>query len=148
MYGGLLPVNQPHMVARYNAALKALGLRETKLKSFSVDATGYSPEIASELDDEFYLDPHGVNRRFIILNPDQGSLPVTNINFSYTTDLVHAFFEENEEALKVLTLKDVVYGEIDNSTYRIGDSGRHPVDQAGRVHRQDRRQACSTRPSF
>jgi len=121
MYGGLLPVNQPHMVARYNAALKALGLRETKLKSFSVDATGYSPEVASELDDEFYLDPHGVNRRFIILNPDQGSLPVTNINFSYTTDLVHAFFEKNEEALKVLTLKDVVYGEIDNSTYRIGD---------------------------
>lgn len=121
MYGGLMPVTQPHLVARYNAAMAALGLAQTELKSFSVDATGYSPEIAKEFDDDHYLDPHGVNRRFIILSPDQGQLPVTNINFSYTTDLVHEFFSANEEALKVLTLKDVVYGEIDNSTYRIDD---------------------------
>ena len=121
MYGGMLRINQPHMIARYNAALAALGLPATKLASISVDATGYSPQVAEEFGDPHYLDPHGVNRRFIILSPDQGTLPVTNINFSYTTDLVHAFFRENDEALKILTLKDVVYGEIDNSTYRIGD---------------------------
>ena len=34
---------------------------------------------------------------------------------------MHAFFEQNDEALQVLTLKDVVFGEIDNSTYRVDD---------------------------
>lgn len=121
MYGGMLRVNQPHMIARYNAALGALGIQQTKLGAISLDATGFSPEVAEELEDPYYLDPHGVNRRFIILSPEQGSLPVTNINFSYTTDLMHAFFEENRQALQVLTLKDVVYGEIDNSTYRVDD---------------------------
>lgn len=121
IYGGLYRVTQPHMVERYNAALAQFGLPGTKLEAFSVDATGYSPEIAEEMDDEFYLDPHGINRRFIILSPEQGTRPVVNINFSSTTDLVHAFFEQNDEALQVLTLKDVVYGEIDNSTYRVDD---------------------------
>ena len=121
MYGGMLTLNQPHMIARYNAALAALGLKQTKRNLISLDATGYSPEVAEDLDDKNYLDPHGVNRRFIIVSPAQGKLPVTNINFSYTSDLVHAFFEENKQALQVLTLKDVVYGEIDNSTYQVGD---------------------------
>lgn len=121
MYGGMLTVNQPHMIARYNAALAALGIKKTERDVISIDATGYSPEVAKELGNDHYLDPDGVNRRFIILSPEQGGLPVTNINFSYTTDLVHAFFAENADALEVLTLKDVVYGEIDNSTYRIDD---------------------------
>ena len=121
IYGGLLRVTQPHMVERYNAALRQFGLTETKLEAFSIDATGYSPEIAEETGDEYYLDPHGINRRYIILSPEQGTLPVVNINFSSTTDLVHAFFEQNDEALQVLTLKDVVFGEIDNSTYRVDD---------------------------
>ena len=121
IYGGLLQVTQPHLVERYNAALKQFGLSATELGAFSIDATGYSPEIADAFGDEYYLDPHGINRRFIILSPEQGTLPVVNINFSSTTDLVHEFFQQNEEALRVLTLKDVVYGEIDNSTYRIDD---------------------------
>lgn len=121
MYGNMLTINQPHMIARYNAALTALGLKKTERDVISIDATGFSPEVAEEIGDPAYLDPDGVNRRFIILTPEQGSLPVTNINFSYTTDLVHAFFKENADALEVLTLKDVVYGEIDNSTYVIDD---------------------------
>ena len=121
MYGNMLTINQPHMIARYNAALAALGLQKTERDTISIDATGYSPEVAEEIGNPAYLDPDGVNRRFIILTPEQGRLPVTNINFSYTTDLVHAFFEENADALEVLTLKDVVYGEIDNSTYVIDD---------------------------
>ena len=103
MYGGMLTVNQPHMIARYNAALAALGIKQTKRDVISIDATGYSPEVAKELGNDHYLDPDGVNRRFIIVSPEQGGLPVTNINFSYTTDLVHAFFKENADALEVLT---------------------------------------------
>lgn len=121
LFGGLMPVSRPHMIERYNSALERFGTRRTKLDAFSIDATGFSPEIAAELGDPHYLDPHGVNRRFIILTPDQGRLPVTQLNFSSTGELVREFFARNMDALKVLTLKDVVYGEIEDSTYRVDD---------------------------
>jgi hypothetical protein len=121
IYGGLVEINQPHMIARYNHALEAFGFPPTKREAFAIDATGYSPEIAADLKDEQYLDPHGVNRRFIILTPAQASQPVVHINFSSTPDLMRRFFKENAEAIKILTLKDVIYGEIEDSTYRVDD---------------------------
>ena len=69
-------VSEPHLVERYNQALKGFGLKPTKLKTFRIDMTGFSPEIADEQSDQQYLDPHGVNRRFIILSPQQIELPV------------------------------------------------------------------------
>lgn len=121
IYGGLIRVDQPHLIERYNQALNAFGLSATKCTEFVVDATGYSPEVAEDLEDDSYLDPHGVNRRFIILTPAQGDLPVIHLNFSSTTDLMRRFFTANAEAIKILTLKDVLYGEIEDSTYRVDD---------------------------
>ncbi len=121
IYGGLVRVDQPHLIERYNHALVAFGLRPTKCTDFVIDATGFSPEVAEDLGDESYLDPHGVNRRFIILTPAQGDLPVIYLNFSSTTDLMRRFFETNAEAIKILTLKDVLYGEIEDSTYKVDD---------------------------
>ncbi len=43
--------------------------------------TGFSPEIAEELGDRDYLDPLRVNRRFIILTPEQENLPVVHTSF-------------------------------------------------------------------
>ncbi len=76
--------------------------------------TGYSPEIAKELDDPQYLDPHGINRRFIILFPTQFELPSVNTAFSNTGKLMHQFFTANVKAINALTIKDVIYGEIDD----------------------------------
>ena len=121
IYGGLFRVDQPHLVKRYNQALQAFGLRKTKCKDFMIDATGFSPEVAADLGDDSYLDPLGVNRRFIILSPAQRTLPVIYMNFSSTPDLMRSFFTANEEAIKILTLKDVIYGEIEDSTYRVDE---------------------------
>jgi hypothetical protein len=66
IYGRLLPVDEPHLIARYNKALEAFGLKPTKLKKFEIDRTGFSPQVAEELTDPLYLDPNEVNRRFII----------------------------------------------------------------------------------
>ncbi|MCB1441185.1 MAG: hypothetical protein KDJ63_15545, partial [Nitratireductor sp.] len=93
IFGGLLTVDEQHLVERYNKALKGFGLKPVKLKSFKIDMTGYSPEVADELDDPEYLDPNGVNRRFIILSPEQIGLPVINTAFSNTEDLLYQFFE-------------------------------------------------------
>ncbi len=121
IFGSLYAVNEPHMVERYNRALEGFGLPHTKLKEFQIDMTGYSPEIAEELGDLQYLDPAGINRRFIILTPDQLELPVVHTYFSNTEDLMVKFFTLNARALYALTIKDVVFGEIEDSVFSVDD---------------------------
>ena len=114
IFDRMMPVTEPHLIERYNQALSGFGLKHTKLKSFRIDRTGYSPEVAKELRDPQYLDPRGVNRRFIILSPNQIDAPVVHTAFSNTGALMHQFLEGNAKAINALTIKDVVYGEIED----------------------------------
>ncbi|MBX3598124.1 MAG: hypothetical protein KF874_11210 [Rhizobiaceae bacterium] len=119
IYGRLLRVEEPHLIERYNKALKAFGLKPTKLKKFEIDRTGFSPQIAKELGDNSYLDPNQINRRFIILTPDQIDLPVVHTAFSNTGQLVYEFMSRNSRAIDALTIKDVIYGEIEDSVAKV-----------------------------
>lgn len=119
IFGELLPIEEPHLIERYNKALAGLGLKPVTLERFSVDMTGYSPEVAQALGDPEYLDPHGVNRRFIILTPDQETLPVVHTQFSNTEQLMLAFFEKNRREIFAITIKDVLYGEIEDSVLEV-----------------------------
>ncbi len=121
IYGRLLTIDQPHLIERYNKALKAFDLKPTKLKTFDIDKTGFSPQVADEFKDYRYLDPNGVNRRFIILTPDQASLPVVHTEFSNTDELMFEFFDGNARAINALTIKDVIYGEIEDSVSEVDD---------------------------
>ncbi len=121
IYGRLLTIDQPHLIERYNKALKAFDIKPTKLKTFDIDKTGFSPQVADELNDYRYLDPNGVNRRFIILTPDQSSLPVVHTEFSNTDELMFEFFDGNARAINALTIKDVIYGEIEDSVSEVDD---------------------------
>ena len=82
---------------------------------------GFSPEVAKALGDNQYLDPNGVNRRFIFLSPDQKGLPVINTAFSNTEELLYQFFEQNARSIFALTIKDVIYGEIEDSVFEVRD---------------------------
>src|SRR5262249_23437362 len=119
--GRLLGIGEPHLVERYNKALVAFGLKPTQLTSFDIDRTGFSPQVAEELGDYQYLDPNEVNRRFIILTPDQIDLPVVHTAFSNTGQLVYEFFSKNSRAIDALTIKDVIYGEIEDSVAKVED---------------------------
>jgi hypothetical protein len=119
IYGRLLPIDQPHLIDRYNKALTAFGLGPTGLKSFDIDRSGFSPQIADELGDPQYLDPNEVNRRFIILTPAQQDLPVVHTAFSNTSQLLYEFFDKNRRAIDALTIKDVIYGEIEDSVSKV-----------------------------
>jgi hypothetical protein len=119
IYGRLLRVEEPHLIERYNKALKAFGLPPTKLASFEIDRSGFSPQVAEELGDPHYLDPNQVNRRFIILTPAQAELPVVHTAFSNTSQLIHEFFVKNSRAIDALTIKDVIYGEIEDSVSKV-----------------------------
>lgn len=117
--GGLMTIRHPHLVERYNRALTALVGRATALDAFRIDATGFSPEVAAEIGDLDYMNPLGVNRRYILLTLDQGSLPVVDQRFTSTRWLMRAFVEQNHEALFILTSKDAVYGELEDNTYKV-----------------------------
>jgi hypothetical protein len=121
IYGRLLKISQPHLIERYNKALKAFALPATKLESFEIDKTGFSPQVADELGDPDYLDPNGVNRRFIILTPSQSTLPVVHTQFSNTEALMYEFFTSNARAINALTIKDVIYGEIEDNVATVQD---------------------------
>ena len=121
IFGRMMRVSETHLIERYNLALIGFGLKPTKLKSFRIDMTGFSPEIADEMKDRQYLDPHGINRRFIILSPNQLELPVVHTAFSNTGKLMHQFFEGNAKAINALTIKDVIYGEIDDPILEASD---------------------------
>ena len=88
------------------------GLPETALAEFDIDITGFSPQVAAELNDPDYLDPGKVNRRFIIMTPEQDSLPVVHTSFSNTAALMHEFFGANRRAINAVTIKDALYGEV------------------------------------
>ncbi len=119
IYGRLMEISEPHLIERYNKALKAFGLKPTKLKSFEIDRTGFSPQIAEELDDFQYLDPNEINRRFIILSPGQVNLPVVHTAYSNTSQLMFEFLSRNARSINAATIKDVIYGEIEDSVSRI-----------------------------
>lgn len=119
IFGRLLPVEEPHLIERYNKALKAFGLQPTALQSFEIDRSGFSPQVAEELGDPHYLDPDQVNRRFIILTPAQADLPVVHTAFSNTGELLGEFFARNRRAIDALTIKDVIFGEIEDSVAKV-----------------------------
>ncbi len=121
IFGQLLEIDQPHLIERYNRALAGFGLPATTLTSFEIDMTGFSPQIAEELDDPHYLDPNRVNRRFIILSPQQEHLPVVHTSFSNTASLMHEFFDNNRRAIHAVTIRDVLYGEIEEEVSRVRD---------------------------
>ncbi len=119
IYGRLLTLSEPHLVERYNKALTGFGLRPTALGEFDIDMTGFSPQIAAELGDRDYLDPNRVNRRFIILTPEQVNLPVIHTGFSNTAGLMHEFFKANAKAINAVTIKDALYGEIEDNVTKV-----------------------------
>lgn len=121
IYGRLLPIEEPHLIERYNKALRAFGLTPTTRERIDIDRTGFSPQVAEDLGDIHYLDPNEINRRFIILSPQQIDHPVVHTAFSNTSQLLYEFMTANARAINALTIKDVIYGEIEDSISKVED---------------------------
>ncbi|MBT8411105.1 MAG: hypothetical protein KJP02_04830 [Octadecabacter sp.] len=124
MFGNLIPVVSPVLVDRYNRALRHLTGKQTELTDFHIDISGYSPEIGDELGDDLYLNPHGVNRQFILLTTEQKTAPLLNAKFSTSRGIMRQFIEANEAQLFALTARDAVAGELVNSVYALDTPAR------------------------
>ena len=119
MYGNLIEVSAPGMVARYNRAMKHFTGLETKLTEFHIDISGYSPEIGHEIKNDLYLNPKGCNQQFILLTPTQKTAPLLTTEFSTSRKILKDYIESNEEELFALTAREAVTGELMDSVYRI-----------------------------
>lgn len=124
MFGNLIAVETPALIDRYNRALKHLTVKTTALTDFHVDISGYSPEIADELGDPLYLNPHGVNRQFILLTNEQKTAPLLDATFSNERAILRRFITENEAQLFALTARDAVAGEIVDSVFALDTPAR------------------------
>lgn len=121
MFGNLYEVSSPALVERYNRALEHLTGKRTELTEFHIDIVGASPEIAHELGDELYLNPHGANQMFILLSTDQKTAPLLNSQFSTSRSILRQYIEQNEDQLFALTAREAVAGELMNSVFKFDE---------------------------
>lgn len=81
------------LVERYNQCLLKLGFEATKLKSFSIDGIGWSPEIAEEKKELNYLNHGEANPHGIIITPLQKGKPVYVPTHSFDRDMMQLAFK-------------------------------------------------------
>lgn len=122
---GFLLVERTTLIKRYNACLSQLGIQETELKKFRIDAWGWSPDVAEELGDEFYLGQSGpANPYAIIISPEQEYCKVQFPFYSFDQDLIKAVFSTYRNQIADITTEQGICMYTDQQIARF----RNPLD--------------------
>lgn len=117
---GLIPVNQPILINRYNNCLDDIGISKTTLTSFHIDKWGWSPEIANEKKNQDYLSFGFANPFGIIITPEQKKASIYHPFHSFDWDLMDTIFETYGAQIADITTQYGLWFELDQelSTYR------------------------------
>lgn len=91
------------LVERYNKCLTLLGLIPTKLKNFTIDAKGWSPEIAEEKNTIHYLNNGDANPHSIIISPLQKGMDVYEPFHHFDKEIMDLIFDHYEAEIKDIT---------------------------------------------
>ncbi|MEE9408301.1 MAG: DUF6638 family protein [Polaribacter sp.] len=110
----LIPVSGK-LVERYNKCLQKLGFAKTKLTSFSIDGIGWSPEIAEEKKETYYLNNGEANSHGIIITPLQKGLPIYNPFHSFDKELMKLVFKTHLKKIKNITRDSAICIDFDQS---------------------------------
>ena len=110
----LIPISGK-LVERYNKCLVKLGFTKTKLTSFSIDGIGWSPEIAEEKDEVFYLNNGEANPHAIIITPLQKGLPIYNPFHSFDVELMKLVFRTHQQKIQNITRDSALCIDFDQS---------------------------------
>ena len=100
--GGLVPLAGA-LAKRYNKCLELMGISPSALGSFEVDAMGWSPQIAEEKGDQYYLNSGDANVNAIIISPDQQDKPAHMPTHSFDRDLMNAVFVAYGKEIRDIT---------------------------------------------
>lgn len=105
----------PTMLVRYNDALVSLGLEPTRRKRVLVDGVGWSPQIARERRNPYYMCSGGlVNPVAIIVSPDQYKKPVYWPIFSWMRGAMRLVFEKYHREIIDITGTHVISLDCEN----------------------------------
>lgn len=110
---GLVDVDTQELVSRYNECLEAVGLTPTQLERFRIDGTGWSPEIAQEKQDVYYLSHGEANQLFIVITPDQREKPVYFSDYSFERLIIKQLFERYGAEIANITSEAGLWLEIE-----------------------------------
>lgn len=113
LYGGALVPLSGSLAKRYNGCLEMMGIAPTALSHFSIDAMGWSPEIAEEKKDNYYLNIGEANTNAIIISPAQNNKPVHMPSHSFDRDLLNAVFVAHEKPIRDITKDAAICVHLD-----------------------------------
>ncbi len=119
----LIPISGK-LVERYNKCLVKLGFTATKLASFFIDGIGWSPEIAEEKNEVFYLNNGEANPHAIIITPLQKGLPIYNPFHSFDRELMKLVFKTHNEKINNITRDSAICVDFDQNI----DAFYEPLD--------------------
>jgi hypothetical protein len=125
----LIPVSGK-LVERYNKCLTKLGFEPTKLKTFSMDGLGWSPEIAEEKKELHYLNNGEANLHGIIISPLQKGKPVYAPFHTFDREMMKFVFKTHESKINDITRDCAICIDFDQGI----DSFYEPLDVL-RYHR-------------
>ncbi len=108
----LIPVGGKQ-VERYNLCLEKLGFKPTKLKTFSIDGKGWSPEIAEEKKNLHYLNHGEANPHAIIISPLQNGKPVYVPFHTFDRNMMQHVFKSYENKIKDITRDSAICIDFD-----------------------------------
>ena len=91
------------LVERYNKCLELLGILPTKLKKFTIDGKGWSPEIADEKKVIHYMNNGDANPHAIIISPLQKGKWIFEPFHSFDDELMQLIFNTYEDEINDIT---------------------------------------------
>ena len=113
LFGGALVTLSGSLAKRYNACLAMLGVTPTKLKTFSIDGMGWSPEVAVEKKENYYLNTGEANVNAIIISPDQKGKPAHMPSHSFDRDVMEAVFAAYGSEIRDITKDSALVLHLD-----------------------------------
>ncbi len=119
----LIPISGK-LIERYNKCLIKLGFSETKLKTFSIDGIGWSPEVAEEKKDLNYLNNGEANPHGIIISPLQKGKPVYIPFHTFDRDMMKLVFNTYEDRINDITRDSAICLDFDQNI----DTFYEPLD--------------------
>ena len=96
------------LIERYNECLNLLGIKPTNLTQFTIDAKGWSPEIAQEKNEIHYLNNGDANNHAIIISPQQKDKEVLEPFHHFDQELIHLVFTHYEDVITDITKESAI----------------------------------------
>ena len=124
LYGGALVEVSGALAKRYNGCLAMLGVSTTQLDSFSIDGMGWSPEVAEEKGDHYYLNIGEANSNAIIVSPQQKGKAVHMPFHSFDRDIMTSIFAAYDKEIRDITKDSGICIHLDQDI----DSYYEPFD--------------------